>query len=383
MQKGETGVISGAKVLIMAGGTGGHVYPALAVARCLGLEKVHCDWLGTRAGIEARIVPEAGINLFYISIAGVRGKSALTLLLAPMKIFLAVIQALLIMRKLKPDVVLGMGGFASGPGGFAAWLSRTPLLIHEQNAISGMTNKVLSRFANYVLQAFPNTFPPKNTVLTVGNPVRADVVNTPPPLERFAGRTGPLRILVMGGSLGAVALNNIVPQAVAGLTGENMPQICHQCGRDKDAETKSLYEKLGVEAEVLAFIENVTQRYSWADIVICRSGALTVAELAAVGIGSILVPYPHAVDDHQTVNARFLTEFGAAHLLPQQDLTAESLRELLSAFIEDAAAERQSIVAMAEAARSRAITDATEKVAACCRQFFPAGKHDSFAGRVS
>ncbi len=356
----------------MAGGTGGHIYPALAVAQLLQSQGCDCFWLGTAAGMEARVVPAAGLPLSCISFAGLRGKGVWTLLLAPLRIAVAVWQALGVVRRLRPDVVLGLGGFASGPGGVAAWVLRRPLLIHEQNAISGMTNRVLARLATQVLEAFPDTFSDRRKVLTVGNPVRADLLAVAAPAQRFAGRQGPLRLLIMGGSLGAVALNEWVPKAVALLPAAQRPQILHQSGRNRDVDTAANYRAAGVTAETVAFIDDVAARYAWADLVLCRAGALTIAELAAVGVGAILVPYPHAVDDHQTANARYLADHGAAQVLQQSGLNAASLQQLLQPYVNDVlSGGRRRLLAMAEAARARAVNDATAQVARQCSNYLP------------
>ncbi len=366
----------------MAGGTGGHIYPALAVAQYLQQQGNDCFWLGTAHGLEARVVPAAGFPLHVIAFGGLRGKGLVTLLLAPFKILVAVSQAVGAVRNINPDVVLGLGGFASAPGGVAAWLLRRPLLIHEQNAISGMTNRILARLAVKVLEAFPNTFPARRKVLTVGNPVRADLIATPTPEQRFAGRSGALRLLVMGGSLGAVALNEWVPKALALFAPEQRPIVYHQCGRDRDAETARHYQAANVAGETVAFIENVAERYAWADLVVCRAGALTVAELAAVGVGAILVPYPHAVDDHQSANARYLSEHGAALLLAQTALSAASLHQMLLPYVLDALSGRRRLLSMAQAARARAITDATACVARECNVYLPQAQVSSSGGEV-
>lgn len=358
-----------ATVLIMAGGTGGHIYPALAVARRLIETGCHCEWLGTRAGLESDIVPAAGIAINYIKVSGLRGKSLLTLLLAPARVVLAVLQALAVLRKVRPDVVLGLGGFASGPGGVAAWLLRRPLLIHEQNAVAGLTNTLLSKLAAQVMQAFPDTFAGER-ILTTGNPVRTEVLAMIDPAQRFAGREGPLRVLVMGGSLGALILNETVPEALVRLPKSLRPQVFHQCGRNKEEQTRAAYQACGAEAEIAPFIDDVAKKYQWADLVICRSGALTVAELAAAGVASILVPFMHAVDDHQTANARWLSDHGAAVLIPQPELTAAALAQQIEAFARDAAAdERRRLREMATAARNRAITNATQQVTEQCLRY--------------
>lgn len=349
-------------VLVMAGGTGGHVFPALAVARRLrelGLEVV---WLGTPTGLEARVVPEAGFPFEAIKVRGLRGSGWKRLLVAPLRVTAAVVAALGVVRRVRPCVLLGFGGFVTGPGGLAGWLSGRPLLIHEQNAIAGFTNKTLARFARRVMEAFPGSLPAGPKLLHTGNPVRAEIAALAAPAERLAGRDGPLRLLVVGGSLGAQALNERLPAALALLPEERRPVVRHQAGGAKQAEAEQAYRAAGVEAEVLPFIEDMAAAYAWADLVVCRAGALTVAELAAAGVASVLVPYPFAVDDHQTANAHYLADAGAAVLIQQRDLNAERLAGLLG----DLAADRARLRSMAVAARALAKTDATEQVAAEC-----------------
>ncbi len=304
-------------VLIMAGGTGGHVFPALAVADELRLRGIPVVWLGTRAGIESRLVPQAGYPIEWMSITGLRGKNTMTLLLAPLRLIMACWQATQVLIKRKPCAVLGMGGFASGPGGLMAWLMRKPLLVHEQNAIPGLTNKVLAKLASVVLQAFPAVF--KNAT-TTGNPVRQAICEISEPQSRFAERQSQaaLRILVIGGSLGAVKLNEIIPQALAMIEAGKRPEVIHQTGMKNIDSASAGYAAAGVEAKVEAFIDDMPSAYEWADLVICRAGAMTVFELAAAGIASVLVPYPYAVDDHQTVNAGYLEAAGAA-IVKQQE----------------------------------------------------------------
>ena len=309
-------------VLIMAGGTGGHVFPALAVADELRARGVPVVWLGTKAGIESRLVPQAGYPIEWMSITGLRGKNTLTLLLAPVRIVMACWQALRVLLRRRPCAVLGMGGFASGPGGLMAWFIRKPLLVHEQNAIAGMTNKILSRFASVVLQAFPGVF--KNAK-TTGNPVRQSICELTAPSERFAQRdvNDKLRLLVIGGSLGAVKLNEIIPQSLATMAVADRPEVIHQTGVKNIDAARDLYRSADVDAKVEAFIDDMPAAYEWADLVICRSGAMTVFELAAAGVASVLVPYPYAVDDHQTGNARYLESAGAAIVRQQAELTTD------------------------------------------------------------
>ncbi|MBL8259774.1 MAG: undecaprenyldiphospho-muramoylpentapeptide beta-N-acetylglucosaminyltransferase, partial [Candidatus Competibacteraceae bacterium] len=311
-------------VLIVAGGTGGHVFPALAVAERLRERGLPVVWMGTRRGLEATLVPKAGIPIEWVGVAALRGKGARRALTMPLILGRALWQAGAILRRLRPRVVLGMGGFASGPGGMAARSLGIPLVVHEQNAIAGLTNRWLARIADRVLEAFPSTFPSARRALTVGNPVREQIAALPPPAERFAARAGqPPRLLVVGGSQGALALNQLVPQALASLAERERPEVWHQAGGQLHAAAEAAYRESGVAARLTPFIEDMADAYGWADLVLCRAGALTVAELAAAGVGSILVPFPFAVDDHQTANARFLERGGAALIRQQAELTAE------------------------------------------------------------
>lgn len=350
------------KVLIMAGGTGGHVFPGLAVARQLREQGVLVDWLGTQKGLESRLVPEAGFPLHLISIGGLRGKGLKAILLAPFRLFLAIIQSLRIIHRLQPDVVLGMGGFVSGPGGIAAWLLRRPLVIHEQNAKAGLTNKWLACLATRVLEGFPGTFSSRDNIITTGNPVRAEITRLSPPQERFEGRNEPLRLLVVGGSLGAAAINELVPRVLARLAPSERPVVLHQAGERHFDTTVKAYAAAGVTAEIVPFIAEMDKAYAWADIVLCRAGALTVAELCVAGVGSILVPYPYAVDDHQTANADYLVKNQAAVLIQQAVLTEEGL----AAILRQLSTSPAQCVAMAEAAYQLRQTDATNKVLAIC-----------------
>ena len=348
-------------MLVMAGGTGGHVFPALAVARELQQRGVAVQWLGTRNGIEADLVPAAGIDLHCIEIEGVRGTGIARWLKAPFKIMRAIWQAMKIIREQKPDTVLGLGGFASGPGGVAARLLRKPLVIHEQNAVAGTTNKLLAKIATRVLTAFPDVLAGAQCT---GNPVRSDIAALPEPQTHIAASDRPLRLLVLGGSLGALAINQCVPEALALLPEDSRPQVRHQCGRKHESVTQQAYCDAGVEASVEPFIDDMASAYSWADLVLCRAGALTVSELAAAGVGAVLVPYPHAIDDHQTANARWLSDVGAAVLLPQSDMSAESLADLLQSSLSD----KPHLLAMAGRARKLAQTDAASVVADVCEE---------------
>ena len=361
--------ISDVRVLIMAGGTGGHVFPALAVAEELRSSGVQVFWLGTRRGLESDVVPRAGFAISYISINGLRGKGAATLMLAPFKLMIALIQSFYVLLSLKPDAVLGMGGFVTGPGGVVTRILRKPLVIHEQNAVAGLTNRLLAKIATQILQAFPGAFDDSAKLATVGNPVRTDIAKILSPEQRYENREGALRLLVLGGSLGAVALNQTVPTALELMSEKIRPMVFHQTGREKKEETRKFYKYAGVDANVVHFIKDMSEAYEWADIVICRAGALTVAELAMAGVASILVPYPHAVDDHQTVNAMSLTDAGAGLLIPQDKLTPRHLSDVLKSFTnEDMSDARHRLLHMAQAAKKLAKPDATRDVARWCRK---------------
>ena len=351
--------------MVMAGGTGGHVFPALATARVLQRHGYDIVWLGTQQGIEARLVPAAGIPVEWLSVGGLRGKGIATLLVAPFRLLIAVNQAMRAIRKHQPQVVLGAGGFASGPGGIAAWLLRRPLVVHEQNAVAGLTNRVLARFAKRVLEGFPGSFGSGIRAERVGNPVRPEIVSIAPPERRFAGREGPARLLVFGGSQGAARLNAVLPAAIGELPVALRPEVLHQTGKHNFEETVQAYRTRGIEADVRPFIDDMASAYGWADLAVCRSGALTVAELAAAGVPSVLVPFPAAVDDHQTRNAQFVVRAGGAKLLPERDLTPVSLAATLRALLEPG---RPLLLRMAAAARATAIVDADEKLAAACMQ---------------
>ncbi len=354
--------MSGAPVLIMAGGTGGHVFPALAVARSLMERGREVIWLGSPRGIENRLIPEAGIPLKKVRVAGLRGKGAVSWLLAPFKLMVAFWDALRIVSSTKPGVVLGMGGFAAGPGGLAAWLLRRPLVIHEQNAVPGLTNRLLAGLAREVLQAFPGSFSGRDNVRTIGNPVRDEISALPDPTERLDGRNDALRLLVLGGSQGALALNTVVAPAVSQLRDPKAVQVRHQAGDGTIDEAVRAYAEAGVSADVIRFIDDMAAAYQWADVVVCRSGALTVSELAAAGLGSLLVPFPAAVDDHQTLNASFLVDAGAAVLLPQSELTAGQLAAELQQCVDD----RNLVMERAIRARKLASPKATEDLVAAC-----------------
>ncbi len=352
-------------ILIMAGGTGGHIYPALAVADNLKEKGFQLFWLGTSKGMEARVVPNHGYPLLKINVAGVRGNGLLRLLLTPFMLAIALVQALMIMIKVRPVVVLGMGGFASGPGGIAAWLMRIPLLIHEQNAIAGLTNRLLAPFAVSIMAAFPGAFKESNKLTIIGNPVRSDIVNLPEPEKRYANRnTNLLKVLVLGGSLGAKKLNEVIPQTLFVLGDDYHFEIKHQCGERHLIDTEATYKKYNIDVEVLSFINDMAGVYAWADMVICRAGALTIAELAAIGIGSILIPFPYAVDDHQTENAKYLANDGAAILIQESQLNIDKLKEQLSTLYHTP----EQLLQMAIKARLLAKPTATDDVAKLCME---------------
>jgi UDP-N-acetylglucosamine--N-acetylmuramyl-(pentapeptide) pyrophosphoryl-undecaprenol N-acetylglucosamine transferase len=346
-------------ILVMAGGTGGHVFPALAVAENLRQRGESVVWLGTRSGIEARVVPAAGFAIEWLSIQGLRGKGALSLLLAPLRLLRACWQALGVLRRNRPKAVLGMGGFVAGPGGLMAWLLDIPLFVHEQNSVIGLTNRILSRLATRSYFAFPETAAAVARGECIGNPVRANLEDMGDPAARLEARAGqPMQLLVVGGSLGAAALNRIVPAAVACLDREQRPSIRHQCGERHLEDCEQHYREARVDAEVVRFIDDMREAYAWADLVICRAGALTIAELTAAGVASILVPFPHAVDDHQYYNALYLERQQAAQIIREADLEARELALKIQYFRQN----RPALVAMAERARACFQADATERL---------------------
>lgn len=351
------------RVMIMAGGTGGHVFPALAVAEVLRSRGNEVSWMGTAKGIEARLVPAADIKLNLISVQGLRGNGLMGWLTAPFKLVKAVLEARQHLKNFAPDVVLGLGGFASGPGGIAAWLSKTPLVIHEQNAIAGLTNRLLSPFSKAVLLGFANSIKSAKAQW-VGNPVRAAIENIPAPELRYQNGNNKLNILVLGGSLGARSLNETVPAALATIPEAERPNVLHQCGERHLAAAKESYQKAGVAADVTAFIDDMAASYANADLVICRAGALTIAEVAAAGVASILVPYPYAVDDHQTVNAEVLTNAGAGILIQDADLNVEALANI----IKELNSDRSRLLSMAKSAREQARIGSAEVIANICME---------------
>jgi len=378
------------KILIMAGGTGGHVFPALSIAEYLLSRGVQVEWLGTRKGLEASVISETDIPLHFISIAGLRGTSLMKKLLSPLVIFVAVLQSIRKLIQIKPGCVLGMGGFVTGPGGLAAWLLGKKLLIHEQNAIAGFTNQMLFPLASTVMEAFPGAFErkreitcnrvlksfikPVNTIV-VGNPVRKEISDIGAQKSSTTAAHTPgvsagdkLRILIIGGSLGAVAINKTIPAMLALLPEQQRPEILHQCGSKNLEQTLTFYRDSKVDTsdstQVLPFIENMASAYSWADIIIARAGAMTVSEIAAVGLASILIPYPFAVDDHQTENASFLALAGAAQVIQQKDLNPQSLLALVQKFSMNAEFLKQASSKALAAGRP----DATEKASSLCME---------------
>lgn len=345
--------------LIMAGGTGGHVFPGLAVANALRDQGHKVSWLGTRAGIESDVVPAAGIEIHYIDIEGVRGKGKAGLLKAPFKIWYAIRQSLAVMNTVKPDCVIGMGGFASGPGGIAAKLKGIPLVIHEQNAIAGTTNRILAHFANEVLEAFPGTFKKSVGAIHVGNPVRRSMHQA----SRGLDDEQDLRLLVLGGSLGAKAINEIIPKVLDELNFTI--EIWHQTGKKHFADVEALYgeETLSMKAiDLMPFIDDMAEAYDWADIVICRAGAMTVSELAVAGLPAIFIPFPYAIDDHQTANAKWMVDAGAAVLLPEAEMTVGRIKFYLDKFNK----KRHELKAMRAKAAALGIHEATDNVTRIC-----------------
>jgi UDP-N-acetylglucosamine--N-acetylmuramyl-(pentapeptide) pyrophosphoryl-undecaprenol N-acetylglucosamine transferase len=345
-------------LLIMAGGTGGHIFPALAVAEKMRERGWRVVWLGNPEGMEARLVPQHGFEMVWVKFGALRGKGFLRKLLLPLNLLRGFWQAQKAIRRVQPNVVLGMGGYITFPGGMMAALFGKPLVVHEQNSVVGLANRVLASVADRIVTGFPEVL---KKGIWAGNPVRPEIAKIAPPAERFAGRDGALRLLVIGGSLGAQALNETIPQGIA-LLGENeLPRIVHQAGEKHIEALKSNYAAAGVPAHCVPFIEDMAGAYEWADLVVCRAGALTVAELAAAGVASILVPFPHAVDDHQTGNARFLVNVGGAFLLPQGELSPEAIALIRNY-------SRGQLLEMAEKARSLAKPDATEEVANICAE---------------
>ena len=349
-------------LMIMAGGTGGHIYPAISVAQVLRENGWTIVWLGSKAGMEARIVPPHGYTMAWIRFSGLRGKGLLRAALLPFNLLIAFWQSAHAIFVHRPDVVLGMGGYVAFPGGMMASLLNRPLVIHEQNSVAGLTNRVLAQLADKVLVAFPDSFKNKYLATWVGNPVRADIGAIVAPDARYAARSDRLQLLVLGGSQGASILNTTLPRALALIPEAHRPRVTHQSGALHIDAVRAAYAAAGVTAEALPFLDDMAARYAAADLVICRAGASTIAEIAAAGVASVLVPLPSAVDDHQTHNARFLSERGAAVLIPQTEFTPEKLAQLLQGFARD------KLLAMAQAARAAAKPDATQAVAQVCME---------------
>lgn len=345
-------------LLVMAGGTGGHIMPGLAVAEHLRAQGWRIAWLGNPSGMEARLVAGRGYQMAWIHFSALRGKGLLRKLFLPVNLLRGFVGAWRALARIKPDVVLGMGGYITFPGGMMAALRGIPLVLHEQNSVAGLANRVLAKVARRVLCGFPDALPRGEWV---GNPVREEIAVSPAPAFRYAARSGRLQVLVVGGSLGAQALNEVAPKAWGLMAEHERPEIVHQAGEKHLPQLQEAYAAAGVKAHCVAFIEDMAGAYAWADLVICRAGALTVAELAAAGVASVLVPYPHAVDDHQTANARFLAHAGAAILLPQAELTAERLAEIRDV-------PRSQLMEMAEKARVLARPQATADVATICAE---------------
>ncbi|MDF3980656.1 undecaprenyldiphospho-muramoylpentapeptide beta-N-acetylglucosaminyltransferase [Luteibacter sp. PPL201] len=356
-----------APVLIMAGGTGGHIFPGLAVADELRSRGVPVAWLGAEGGMETRVVPAHGLDLHTVAVRGLRGKGMRTRLMAPVMLVRALLASLALLRKIKPRCVLSMGGYVAGPAGIAARLAGIPLVVHEQNAVAGFTNRKLASFAKRVLTGFPHVLPNGEWV---GNPVRARIAALPPPAERLAGRAGRPRLLVLGGSLGARTLNHAVPRALARLQAKGglAPDVVHQTGERHLQDTLGAYASAGVAANIVAFIDDMAGAYEWADLVLCRAGALTVAELCAAGQDAVLVPFPHAVDDHQTANARAMVEAGAARLVSDAALAAHDSPDLLASLLDDLLGDRARILSAANASRTLAKPDAASTIARHCME---------------
>ena len=354
-------------LLIMAGGTGGHIYPALAIADCLRAQGIRVVWIGTRQGMESRVVPKAGYEMEWVKIKGLHGAGILRWLLIPVLTMTAVLQTIGIILRQRPDALLGMGGFVAGPGGLAAWLLRRPLVIHEQNSNAGWTNRMLARLASKVLVGFPGVFGNNIDAIHVGNPVRVDIAQLPVPQQRFAHRKGPLRILVLGGSQGAQIFNHNLPAMIAELPEHPRLDVWHQCGLGNEQATKEKYAGVEVEAKVVEFIEDMAGAYGWADLVVSRAGAMTIAELTVAGVAAVLVPFPYASNDHQTRNAQYMSAKGAAFLLPQQTMGKESLLEIFQK-LEVQTQRRNRLLEMSHLARVLGRPDAVNMAAQHCME---------------
>lgn len=349
-------------VMIMAGGTGGHVFPGLAVAKQLRHQGANVFWLGTRKGLEARTVPAAGFDIEWVSIQGLRGNGVLGWLLMPWRLLRALMQSLKIIRRRRPSVVVSFGGFVAGPGALMAKLLRKPLIVHEQNAVPGLTNRVLAFIADKVLCGFPGAFGDRSGVVYVGNPVRDEIIQLRMKARRLFDGHRKIRLLIIGGSLGAQVFNETVPLVMRSLDESCRPEILHQCGRGNKEDTRNRYEPHRANVKVTEFVDDMAQAYAWADVVLCRSGAMTVSELAVAGCPAILVPYPYAVDDHQTANAHYLVDRDAAILIPQKEFTQERLQDLLQTLQTNPKLVRQ----MTKQSRSCGVIDATETVSRYC-----------------
>ena len=345
--------------LVMAGGTGGHIFPGLALAEALRAKGWRVHWLGVPGSMEERLVPPRGFAFESVQFSGVRGKGMKTLVQLPGRLLRAFWQSWQAVRRVQPDVVIGLGGYVTFPGGLMGVLAGKPLVLHEQNSVAGMANKVLARVATRIFSAYPHALPKAEWV---GNPLRAEFLQQPAPAQRFAGRTGPLRLLVLGGSLGAQGLNDVVPQALALMPADQRPQVLHQSGSLHIEALRALYARLGVQGQLTPFIDGTAQAMADADLLVCRAGASTVTEIAAVGAAAVFVPFPHAVDDHQTHNARFLVEAGAAVLVQQRDLTPESLQQIIMK------SERNMLMQQAQSAKKMQKTEAVNQMVAACEQ---------------
>lgn len=349
-------------IMIMAGGTGGHIFPALAVADHLRAQGWKVVWVGVRGGMEERLIPPRGYSMAWVRFSGVRGRGLVAAALLPLDLLVAFWQTARAIFAHRPDVVLGMGGYVSFPGGMMASFLNRPLAIHEQNSVAGLANRVLAKLANRVLTTFPRAFDEATAVIWTGNPVRQEIATMAPPENRYAARAGQLRLLVVGGSQGAQVLNTLVPEALSLVAAGARPRVLHQAGSVHHEAVIARYREHGIAAEVVPFIDDMAGRYAETDLIVCRAGATTIAEIAAAGVASVLVPYPHAVDDHQTINARFLADRGGAVLMPQRELTAARLAGILSGFT------REQLLVMAQAARSAGKPEATRTVAQHCME---------------
>lgn len=354
------------RILIMGGGTGGHIFPALAVARALKQQGIKIYWLGATGGLEKKLVsPEFSLSL--IKIRALRGNGLLQNCFMPFRLIRAIFQVYRVIRRVNPQVILGMGGYVAGPGGLAAWLTRTPMVIHEQNAVAGLTNRVLVKIAQSVLQAFPGTFSNEKHIRTTGNPIRAELINTPFPRVRLMHRSGkPLRILILGGSQGAHSINQTIVTVLRDYPRPQELMLWHQTGQSHFDRLKGVYKTLPFAVQVDAFIDDMAKAYTWADLIVCRSGALTVSEIAAVGVASIVVPYPYAVDDHQFHNGRFLAQAGAAIIIPEKLLTEKCLIRHFEQFARD----RNRLLKMAECARNLSEPKAVQHVISECKKYY-------------